>query len=149
VIALSGYDARKKIKGKRRHVLVDTQGLLMHALVHAGDVQDRDGRATRDGEPFRRLCVSASSSTPTGYQGTEFQAAAKKVLAIVNVDMVKRSDQAKDFLVLPKRWIVERTLLARPLPKARQGLGVLQPEGIRLSPPRLHSLHAARAARPT
>jgi hypothetical protein len=62
VIALSGYDARKKIKGKRRHVLVDTQGLLMHALVHAGDVQDRDGRATRDGEPFRRLCVSASSA---------------------------------------------------------------------------------------
>ena len=41
----SGYDAGKKIKGKKRHILVDTQGLLMHALVHAADVQDRDGGA--------------------------------------------------------------------------------------------------------
>ena len=41
----SGYDAGKKIKGKKRHVLVDTQGLLMHAIVHAADVQDRDGGA--------------------------------------------------------------------------------------------------------
>ncbi len=40
-----GYDAGKKIKGKKRHVLVDTQGLLMHATVHAADLQDRDGGA--------------------------------------------------------------------------------------------------------
>ena len=40
-----GYDAGKKIKGKKRHILVDTQGLLMHAIVHAADVQDRDGGA--------------------------------------------------------------------------------------------------------
>src|SRR5262249_50947026 len=38
-----GYDAGKKIKGKKRHILVDTQGLLMHAIVHAADIQDRDG----------------------------------------------------------------------------------------------------------
>jgi transposase len=44
-----------------------------------------------------------------GYQGTEFQAAVKKVLASVNVETVRRSDQAKGFLVLLKRWIVERT----------------------------------------
>src|SRR6185369_14636584 len=40
---LPGYDAGKKVKGKKRHILVDTQGLLMHAIVHAADVQDRDG----------------------------------------------------------------------------------------------------------
>ena len=40
-----GYDAGKKIKGKKRHILVDTQGLLTHAIVHAADVQDRDGGA--------------------------------------------------------------------------------------------------------
>ena len=40
-----GYDAGKKIKGKKRHVLVDTQGLLMHAIVHSADIQDRDGGA--------------------------------------------------------------------------------------------------------
>jgi len=38
-----GFDAGKKIKGKKRHVLVDTQGLLLHAIVHAADIQDRDG----------------------------------------------------------------------------------------------------------
>ena len=41
----TGYDAGKKIKGRKRHILVDTQGLLMHAIVHAADVQDRDGGA--------------------------------------------------------------------------------------------------------
>src|SRR5712664_4725658 len=40
-----GYDAGKKIKGKKRHVLVDTQGLLLHAIIHAADIQDRDGGA--------------------------------------------------------------------------------------------------------
>src|ERR1700694_4602665 len=39
----SGYDAGKKIKGKKRHILVDTLGLLLHALVHPADIQDRDG----------------------------------------------------------------------------------------------------------
>ena len=42
-IDLPGFDGGKKIKGKKRHVLVDTQGLLMHAIVHAADIQDRDG----------------------------------------------------------------------------------------------------------
>ena len=49
----SGYDAGKKIKGKKRHILVDTQGLLMHAIVHAADVQDRDEGALADGELVR------------------------------------------------------------------------------------------------
>ena len=44
-----------------------------------------------------------------GYQGPEFRSAVKKVLAGVNVEIVKRSDQTKGFVVLPKRWIVERT----------------------------------------
>ena len=42
-----GFDAGKKIKGKKRHILVDTQGLLMHAIVHAADIQDRDGGVSR------------------------------------------------------------------------------------------------------
>ena len=59
-----GYDAGKKIKGKKRHVLVDTQGLLMHAIVHAADIQDRDGGAlvvATCSAPSR----SWSSSVPT------------------------------------------------------------------------------------
>src|ERR1700733_7041652 len=42
-IDLHGYDAGKKIKGKKRHILVDTLGLLLHAIVHPADIQDRDG----------------------------------------------------------------------------------------------------------
>jgi transposase len=106
----SGYDAGKKIKGKKRHVLVDTQGLLMHALVHGADVQDRDGGALVMASLFGAFPFLIKLYADSGYHGAEFQAAAKKVLAGVNVEIVKRSDQAKGFLVLPKRWIVERTL---------------------------------------
>ena len=53
----TGYDAGKKIKGKKRRSLVDTQGLLVHAIVPAADVQDRDGgallMASLFGAPFR------------------------------------------------------------------------------------------------
>jgi hypothetical protein len=48
----SGYDAGKKIKGKKRHVLVDTQGLLMQAIIHAADMQDRDGGVLLMGSLF-------------------------------------------------------------------------------------------------
>jgi len=59
-----GFDAGKKIKGKKRHILVDTQGLLMQAIVLSADVQDRDGGvlllSTLFGQfPLRRLCNPA------------------------------------------------------------------------------------------
>src|SRR5882762_10848878 len=104
-----GYDAGKKIKGKKRHILVDTQGLLLHALVHSADIQDRDGgelvMATLFGlHPFLlRLYADG------GYQGPLFRRAMAKIMAQVNVEIVKRSDHAKGFIVLPKRWVVERT----------------------------------------
>jgi len=81
----------------------------MHALVHAGDVQDRDGGALVMASLFGAFPFLLKLYADGGYQGTKFQAAVKKVLASVNVEIVKRSDQAKGFLVLPKRWIVERT----------------------------------------
>ena len=104
-----GYDAGKKIKGKKRHILVDTQGLLMHALVHAADVQDRDGGALLMASLFGAFPFLLKLYADGGYQGREFQAAVKKALGRVNVEIVKRSDQATGFFVLPKRWIVERT----------------------------------------
>ena len=59
----------------------------MHAIVYSADVQDRDG----------------------GYQGERFQTALKSVMRGLKPEIVKRSDQAKNFVVLSKRWIVERT----------------------------------------
>src|SRR5271169_1347761 len=105
-----GFDAGKKIKGKKRHILVDTQGLLMHAIVHSADVQDRDGGALLMASLFGAFPFLVKLYADGGYQGPEFQCAVKRILARVNLEIVKRSHQAKGFVTLPKRWIVERTL---------------------------------------
>ena len=90
----TGYDAGKKIKGRKRHILVDTQGLLMHAIVHAADVQDRDGGALLMASLFGAFPFLIKLYADGGYQGPEFQSAVKRILARVNVEIVKRSDQA-------------------------------------------------------
>src|SRR5665213_1937979 len=56
-----------------------------------------------------------------GYQGPIFQSAVRKILRQIDVEIVKRCDTAKGFAVLPKRWIVERTILAQSLPSLGQG----------------------------
>ena len=118
-----GFDAGKKIKGKKRQVLVDTEGLLLHAIVHAADVQDPLGdseaaslRESRDGGVL--LMATLFGLYPfllklyadAGYQGPQFQQALKRVLRHVNVEIVKRSDAATGFVILPRRWVVERTI---------------------------------------
>jgi transposase len=91
-------------------VLVDTTGLLMHALVHAADIQDRDGGAMLMATLFGLYPFLLKLYADGGYQGPVFQQAMKAIMAQVDVDIVKRSDQATGFVVLPKRWVVERTL---------------------------------------
>ena len=81
----------------------------MHALVHAADVQDRDGGVVVMATLFGLYPFLLKLYADGGYQGPAFQNGLKTVLAQVNVEIVKRSDQAKGFVVLPKRWIVERT----------------------------------------
>ena len=100
----------KKIKGKKRHILVDTQGLLLHAVVHSADIQDRDGgvlvMATLFGAyPFLRKLYADG-----GYQGPQFRNGLRRVNNQIDVEIVKRSDQVRGFSVLPKRWLVERTI---------------------------------------
>jgi len=90
--------------------VVDTTGLLMHAVVHPADIQDRDGgilvMTTLFGlYPFlRKLFADA------GYQGPKFRDALAKAIPGMSVEIVKRSDRASGFEVLPKRWVVERTI---------------------------------------
>lgn len=96
----------KKIKGRKRHLLVDTMGLLIEALVHTGGIQDRVGgkylvsKAKTNGATFHK------GYTDGGYTGT-FIRFAKEVWD-VDFAVVKRNE-AHTFVVLPKRWIVERT----------------------------------------
>ena len=104
-----GYDAGKKIKGKKRHVLVDTQGLLLCAIVHAADIQDRDGGVLLMSTLFGLFPFLLKLYADSGYQGTKFQHGLQRVCGQINVEIVKRSDAGK-FVVLPKRWIVERTI---------------------------------------
>jgi hypothetical protein len=63
----------KKVKGNKRHVLVDTQGLLMHAIVHGDDVQDRDGVALLMVDLFGAFPFLVKLYADAGYQGPVFQ----------------------------------------------------------------------------
>lgn len=105
-----GYDAGKKIKGKKRHILVDTLGLVLHAIVHPANIQDRDGGALLLATLFGRWAFLEKLFADGGYAGPVFRAGARKAIAKLSVAIVKRSDTAKGFEVLPKRWIVERTI---------------------------------------
>jgi transposase len=105
-----GYDSGKKIKGKKRHLLVDTEGLVLQVIVHAADIQDRDGGVLLLATLFGLFPFLRKLYADAGYQGAKFQNALKRVLRRVKLEIVKRSDAAKGFVVLPKRWIVERTI---------------------------------------
>jgi len=84
----------------------------MHAIVHGADMQDRDGGALLMASLFGAFPFLLKLYADGGYQGPEFQAAMKRTMAQVNVEIVKRSDCAKGFVVLPKRWLVNhRTML--------------------------------------
>jgi len=106
----AGYDAGKKIKGKKRHLLVDTEGLVLQVIVHAADIQDRDGGVLLLATLFGLFPFLCKLYADAGYQGAKFQNALKRVLRRVKLEIVKRSDAAKGFVVLPKRRIVERTI---------------------------------------
>jgi putative transposase len=105
-----GYDAGKKVKGKKRHVPVDTQGFVLHAIVTAADIQDRDGGAMLLATLFGMFPFLLKLYADGGYQGPQFQKALKRVLSQAETQIVKRSDRQKGFVVLPRRWVVERTL---------------------------------------
>jgi hypothetical protein len=77
--------------------------------VHAADIQDRDGGELVMATLFGLYPFLLRLYADGGYQGPLFRRAMAKIMAQVNVEIVKRSDHAKGFIVLPKRWVVERT----------------------------------------
>ena len=81
----------------------------MQAIVHAADIQDRDGGAMLMATLFGLYPFLLKLYADGGYQGAGFRSAMKTIMAQVDVAIVKRSDQAKAFTILPKRWVVERT----------------------------------------
>lgn len=102
-----GYDAGKKVKGRKRHIVVDTIGMLMMVVVHTADIQDRDGAKLvleKMRNRFGRLKLIWADG---GYAGQLIQWVKATISCVLQI--VKRSDDVKGFEVLPKRWIVERT----------------------------------------
>ncbi len=81
----------------------------MQAMIHAADIQDRDGGVLLMGTLFGLYPFLLKLYADSGYQGTKFQAGLRTVSRQINLEIVRRVDQHK-FLVLPKRWIVERTI---------------------------------------
>jgi putative transposase len=102
-----GFDAGKKISGRKRHIMVDVMGLVLLAVVHPAGVQDRDGAKLLLGlvsGRFPRLKLIWADGGYAGQLIEWFWSRFAKVLEIV-----KRSDDVKGFKVLPHRWVVERT----------------------------------------
>ncbi len=81
----------------------------MKVFVHPADIQDRDGGVQLLERLFNRFPKLRKMYADGGYQGEKFREAVKKMLPKLDVEIVKRSDAAKGFEILPKRWVVERT----------------------------------------
>jgi transposase len=103
-----GYDAGKKIKGRNRRILTDTLGLLVAAIVHTADIQDRDGApdvlaSIRQSFPWLRHVFADG-----GYADEKLKTALSGE-GDWTLEIIKRSDAAKGFVLLPRRWVVERS----------------------------------------
>lgn len=102
-----GYDAGKKINGRKRHILTDTDGRLLAVEVHAADIQDRDGakgvlKRSRARFPFVEHVFADG-----GYAGRLVDWAKDKTH--VTLEIVRRMPYMKGFVVIRRRWVVERT----------------------------------------
>jgi putative transposase len=103
-----GYDAAKKIKGRKRHIVTDTLGHLISWQVHSADIQDRDGAIGVLAKMARRYPRLRHVFADSAYAGDRIP----KALASFgrwNIEIIRRPDAAKGFHVLPRRWVVERT----------------------------------------
>lgn len=89
---------------------MDTLGLVLHALVHRANLQDRDGGMLLLSALGERFPLLVKLFADGAYQGPLFRTALAKVRPQLTLEIVTRRDQVKGFIVLPKRWIVERTI---------------------------------------
>ena len=148
--AQRGHDGAKKIDGTKRHIAVDAIGLLLAVVVTAASVQDRDGAMpllTR----MARLCLRIGRVwADSAYAGALIDWASRHVNT--TMEIVKRSDAQRGFVVLPRRWVVERTLawlvrhrrLARDYERCHES----HEELVRWAMTRLMTRRLARAAGP-
>ena len=104
-----GYDGAKKVKGIKRHILVDTLGLILAVVVHSAAIPERKGATMllTKSQPLTRCAKLVKIWADGGYSGPKFQAVGRA--HGWTIEIVKRSDDQSGFVVIPKRWVVERT----------------------------------------
>ncbi len=104
-----GYDADKRIKGRKRHIAVDTQGSPIVMMVHPADVQDRDAAL----EVVIQLLATAPTISKLyadgGYAGPKLRKEIREQGLPDILEIVEKPKDTKGFTVLPRRWVVERT----------------------------------------
>jgi transposase len=105
-----GFDGYKQVKGRKRHLLVDTLGLLLGVVVTGADVCDRKGFIFLWAR--YRFCHLLSKIqllwADQGYDGAEYTTTMSRFTGWV-IDIVRRKEGQKGFTLLPRRWVVERT----------------------------------------
>ncbi|MCC5670319.1 IS5 family transposase [Nostoc sp. CHAB 5784] len=105
---VKGYDAGKKINGRKRHILVDTMGLILMVVVHTASIQDRDGAKLvfdKIDHLFPKLHLIWADA---GYAGSLVNWV--RYFIGCGLEIIKRCERTDGFKVLPRRWVVERTL---------------------------------------
>ena len=103
-----GYDAAKKVTGRKRHLVVDTLGLLIAVVVHAADIQDQVGAQEVLRKAKRRFRTLELIWADSAYGRNDLPDWAILVCKLV-VEVVQRAAGAVGFVVLPRRWVVERS----------------------------------------
>lgn len=104
-----GYDAGKRIKGRKRHLLVDTLGLILGIFVTPASTPEREGGQGLLEHTLGWLAWLRLLWVDGGYTGNAFAQWVKTLRPKLEVEVVKRSDDTSGFKVLPRRWVVERT----------------------------------------
>lgn len=105
-----GFDGGKQIKGRKRHILVDTSGNLLAVVVNAADTQDRDGAKLVFGQLTAATLASLKKIWADGnYRGPDFLAWLQATIG-ASLEITNRPPNATGFVVVPVRWIVERSL---------------------------------------
>ncbi|WP_353270500.1 transposase [Wolbachia endosymbiont (group A) of Myopa testacea] len=102
-----GYDAGKKIKGRKRYIIVDTLGLIITADVHSVSVQDREGALGLFVQAKKKIPILQKFFADQGYMGALQNHCFLKTGCLLTI--AKKASDAVGFQVIPKQWIVERT----------------------------------------